>query len=88
MSCCGRVVVTVKKGSTGLVKAYTPGFARATVEEKQRRRDICRTCPERTGKTLTNLSFCRACACHIQSKTRVASETCPKGLWQAFKPPG
>lgn len=58
----------------------------------RQRRDICRDCEHSTKskkllalqpetKGLCRVSRCLKCECPIISKTRLASEACPLGLW-------
>lgn len=47
----------------------------ASPEDKQKRIDICGSCPE-----LSN-GRCKVCGCNYNAKISLASSSCPKGLW-------
>jgi hypothetical protein len=88
--CCAKKVV---RGATGLIKAAT-GIGTVSLEVMQKRRDVCRECPEATrnpdpkfavNKGLTKRSRCRMCKCFIAAKTKVASERCPLNKWEAHQ---
>lgn len=51
--------------------------ALAEPEEVARRLAICSSCPLWNAAKST----CTACGCHTGMKTRLASQTCPKGMW-------
>jgi hypothetical protein len=83
---CGEIV----HGAVGLAKAGLQSVGvpidQVSDAELQRRRDICRDCPEATRnpermhlptKGLTTLSKCNLCGCFIAAKTKLASERCP-----------
>lgn len=92
MGCCGGIVRTLARGTAGVAKAVA-GVDAAPEAVTQRRRDVCRECPEATRednpklhprhKGLTVRSVCRACKCNIALKTRVGGESCPLGKWPA-----
>lgn len=44
-------------------------------ENKQKRIDICNTCPFKLNNT------CTLCGCDINTKTSIKSEICPDGKW-------
>jgi hypothetical protein len=51
------------------------------------RRQVCAGCPHRVTpiKSLGKLvgSNCTQCGCFLQAKTRVSSQRCPLGYWEA-----
>jgi len=61
----GRVVVAFKGGDQII----------ADGPEHARRLAICRDCPLIKGNT------CSACGCFTAAKTKLATESCPKGKW-------
>jgi hypothetical protein len=75
---CGKII----HGAAGLVKAAT-GIDRASDAEVERRRDICRSCPEAVPcvANVGRKCRCRLCGCLLRAKTAIASEQCPAGKW-------
>lgn len=49
--------------------------------ERQRRSDICRTCPNVRTLGRTNFMRCSLCGCPLASKTRFQGASCPAGKW-------
>ena len=75
------------KGAARYAGAWLAGD-RASDEETERRRAVCRACPTRTVKW--DSDFCGApfieapgvsCGCLCSAKTAIASEQCPAGKW-------
>jgi formamidopyrimidine-DNA glycosylase len=50
---------------------------KATVEEQQRRQQLCDNCPLYNKHDDT----CTSCGCLIERKKLYASDTCPEGNW-------
>lgn len=55
----------------------SPGGARATHEEKEKRLSICKECPRFVKLT----SQCLECGCIMKLKTKLLDATCPLGKW-------
>lgn len=79
-------------GARGLLNSVSATH-RESDAEIQRRRDICRGCPNRTRSAsprhaksdgLTTLSICTRCVCNIAAKTSLKAESggvCCAGKW-------
>lgn len=64
-----------------IVTAIKKGSVRATDDEIEKRRQICRNC-EYVKKTRTgSLKKCGKCGCNVKMKTLLISQKCPKGYW-------
>lgn len=85
---------TAAHGLLGLSKA-TLNLEPIDDETLRQRRKACAACPAATRtkslglypiKTLTPTSSCGVCRCNLHAKTRVAGESCPRGVWHAAEP--
>ncbi len=80
MGCCGDMA----RGAKGIVQAAL-GLGRADGQIIERRRAICRACPEAIPcvKKAGQFCRCRRCGCVLHFKTALAGESCPLGRWGA-----
>ena len=78
MGCCGKIAA----GAIGLARAAA-GIGRADVDTVERRRALCRDCPEAVPcvKNTAKFCMCNKCGCLLKAKTVIASEKCPLGKW-------
>jgi hypothetical protein len=69
-------------GAAGLALAALSIDA-APPDLAERRRAVCRSCPEAVPclRVIGRFCQCRVCKCVLAPKTRVASERCPLGKW-------
>jgi hypothetical protein len=58
----------------GAAKATKAVFKPET-EESKARLEVCKACPEWTGKS------CKVCGCFVNLKVRIPEEKCPIGKW-------
>jgi hypothetical protein len=73
---------TLARGAIGIAKA-TLGINRADPDTVERRRVICRECPEAAPcvGSIVRRCKCNLCGCLIRAKTATADERCPGGRW-------
>ena len=78
MGCCGKIAA----GVIGLAKAAA-GIGRADVDTVERRRALCRDCPEAVSciGNIGRRCKCNLCDCIIRAKTANRGEQCPMGKW-------
>jgi len=69
-----RVKRDAKWLATGAVKA-AKAMTKPETEESKARLEVCKTCPEWTGKS------CKVCGCFVNLKVRIPEEKCPIGKW-------
>jgi hypothetical protein len=50
-------------------------------EVVKKRLDICSTCPFRVVTPLVHIGRCSVCGCLLAGKTKLLTQTCPKGKW-------
>lgn len=56
---------------------FNSEIGRVSPEIKQKRLDICKSCPE-----FINLSTqCKKCGCIMNAKTKLPNASCPLGKW-------
>jgi hypothetical protein len=82
--CSGRPTISKKGKSFTLSMLQLIGNAeRASLEEKQRRLDICSTCPLLSDNIEGNRSqgVCTACGCFTKYKVKFKAFSCPEGHW-------
>lgn len=56
----------------------TGGFRLVSKEQQQERLAICSFCPLKDPEA----ERCTECGCWLAAKTRLKSESCPKGFWK------
>ena len=67
------------KAALRVAKALaTRKSVRVDTAESDRRLGICESCPYYTK------GQCEKCTCYVAVKVLLATETCPKGFWNAF----
>jgi len=54
-----------------------PSVERATDDERSRRYDMCKACPELIKLT----KQCKKCGCFMKAKTAIQAAVCPLGKW-------
>jgi len=64
----------VRWAASGAIKA-AKAMTKPETEESKARLEVCKTCPEWTGKS------CKVCGCFVNLKVRIPEEKCPKGKW-------
>lgn len=76
---CGNMP-SIGKQLSGLVKAIITtakdGFATATPDEAEKRKEICHNCMH-----ITKEFRCTQCGCYMDYKTTIRAMTCPIGKW-------
>lgn len=90
---CGKSII---RGAIGLTKVAMQDIGipidQAPEKDRLERIEKCRLCPHSEKDPafmhephlgLTNKSKCTLCTCRISKKVRVASESCPIGVWPA-----
>jgi len=60
------------------VKQAAAGFPMATDEEKERRAEICSTCPSLRKEEYR----CGECGCYLKLKIPMETSTCPLSKWK------
>ncbi len=66
-----------KLGDTRPWDFLDPNTEYVTEEEKNKRLDICKACPELVKLTTT----CKQCGCFMAAKAKLAEASCPLGKW-------
>ena len=75
MSTIREQIMSVVKGA---VKQASEGFPVSTDEEKERRAEICSTCPS----LIKDEYKCGECGCYLKYKISWATQDCPLGKWE------
>lgn len=77
-SCCGGRVLANALGAAGrVVNALATGKpVTVTADMRAARQAICESCDAKQGPK------CADCGCFIAAKSALATESCPRGLWQ------
>jgi len=83
---CGECAKKLARGVVGLTKAAL-NINVAPDDVIEQRRATCRACEFASPCTSNPLRFCTctACGCVLKAKTKIASESCPKGKWLAVE---
>lgn len=61
----------IKNFGNAMSKYVQSGFAHVSLEERERRRVICESCP------FFDAGRCKICGCFLRLKTVIATESCP-----------
>jgi hypothetical protein len=77
-----RGMAKVAHGAAGIAKAIVNADP-VPDDVLAHRRATCEGCNQNTGGVLP---LCRWCDCVLRAKTKLARESCPLGLWAAYKP--